>query len=584
MKKQILTGFLAIITAMFVNPALTQEIISVTPSSGFAGETAYPVIVCNNTQLVSDFDYIEIGDPTLIQVLSAEVKNNFELEVIIDISSLAPPDELQDITIYLNDGSSIQKENAFLTKATGDFEVMLTVIHVDPLYLSAFDPDVPQNSPLLFTVQLMNEWKDLENVSVEFIVENPDYGELGRANKLYDTGIPKGLPYLVFDNRDFDEYEINSGALELLDEAMQSGLLPAGVYNYYINVYAGDSLIGEDQGANVTTNMLTAIDLIGPGSSLDMSPETVFTPTPYFQWFSAASAYDFALYEVMEGQTSPDEITSNLPEFEVTSLGITELLYPAYAELLVEGKTYAWQVKAYFDGSMGQEVIFSDVFWFQYQSGDGNPEIDHIEVGPEGSIVQINGSSEYSALSYNYMNIPTQIEPEWTVVPSSAGTIDENGLFTAGITLYGGDHATLASNVTASTGGEITSYYNLNISSDYGSSGQVSVHIVIHEEDLSGGEFGFYIRKDNYSQTDVFQWHSGDSGVFDDYIMLDYSEPYIVQAYLTYGFFEQESSFDFGITQSMQMTAEETPVPIPGAVWLLGSGLFGLVAIRRRKT
>lgn len=29
--------------------------------------------------------------------------------------------------------------------------------------------------------------------------------------------------------------------------------------------------------------------------------------------------------------------------------------------------------------------------------------------------------------------------------------------------------------------------------------------------------------------------------------------------------------------------AEATPVPIPGAVWLLGSGLIGLVAIRRRK-
>jgi len=152
----------------------------------------------------------------------------------------------------------------------------------------------------------------------------------------------------------------------------------------------------------------------------------------------------------------------------------------------------------------------------------------------------------------------------------------------AGITLYGGDHATLASNVTASTGGEITSYYNLSISSDYGSSGPVSVHIVINEEDLPGGEFSsFSIRKDNYYHTDVFQWCSG-GGDFDDYIMLDYSEPYIVEAYLTYGFFEQESSFDFGITQSMQMTAEETPVPIPGAIWLLGSGLIGLVAVRRK--
>ncbi len=434
MKKKILAGLLIItLTALLVGPAQTQEIISVTPSSGFAGETAYPVIVCNNAQLLANFESIAIGDPSLVQVLSVEVKSNFELEVIIDISPLAAPDEFMDIIIYLNDGNSIQKEDAFLTKAVGDFEVMLTVIHVDPLYLSAFDPGDPQNSPLLFTVQLMNEWKDLENVRIEFIVENPDYGQLGNATKIFDTGIPKGLPYLVFDNRDFDEYEINSDALDLLDEAMQTGLLPPGVYNYYITVYANDSLIGQDEGINVTTNILTAIDLIGPGSPLGEQPTTIFSPTPYFQWFSSATSFDLALYEVMEGQYSPDEIISNLPEFEETGLGTTQLLYPGYAEILEPGKTYAWQVKAYFDGSMGLETIYSDVFWFQYQYQEGvGYELDYIEVGPEGSIVGINESNQYYAIGYDQFGNPEGIDPNWHVVPSSAGTIDENGNFTAG--------------------------------------------------------------------------------------------------------------------------------------------------------
>jgi|LGVE01.1.fsa_nt_gb hypothetical protein len=34
--------------------------------------------------------------------------------------------------------------------------------------------------------------------------------------------------------------------------------------------------------------------------------------------------------------------------------------------------------------------------------------------------------------------------------------------------------------------------------------------------------------------------------------------------------------------QSIDMAFEITTVPIPGAVWLLGSGLIGLVAVRRR--
>jgi hypothetical protein len=435
MKKKILAGFVLIImTILIVNPAHTQEIVSVTPNNGYVGQTAYLVIVCTNTQLMTGFSSIEIGDPSQIQVISATVKNNYELEVIINILPNAQPDEYQDIIIYLSNGGIIQKENAFLTKATGDFDVMLTVIHVDPLYLSAFDPDQPQNSPLLFNVQLMNEWKVLDNLRVEFIVENPDYGELATANKFFTDDIQPGLPYVVFDNREFDEYSINSDALDLIDDAMQTGLLPAGQYIYYINVYAGDSLIGQDQGANVTSNILTSIELIGPGNSLDMSPETIFTPTPYFQWFSAASTYDFTLYEVMDGQTSPDEITSNLPVYEVSDMGIAELLYPTFAELLVEGKTYAWQVKAHFDGSMGQEVIYSDVFWFVYQGG-GNLIYDHIEVKPGGSIVIVDESAQYFALGYEFNNIlPDTLNPVWQVVPSSAGTIDVNGLFTAGET------------------------------------------------------------------------------------------------------------------------------------------------------
>ncbi len=37
-----------------------------------------------------------------------------------------------------------------------------------------------------------------------------------------------------------------------------------------------------------------------------------------------------------------------------------------------------------------------------------------------------------------------------------------------------------------------------------------------------------------------------------------------------------------GFTQVLAGEANVSSVPIPAAVWLLGSGLFGLVGIRRR--
>ena len=38
--------------------------------------------------------------------------------------------------------------------------------------------------------------------------------------------------------------------------------------------------------------------------------------------------------------------------------------------------------------------------------------------------------------------------------------------------------------------------------------------------------------------------------------------------------------YDFSPTKQFQVDVD--PVPIPGAVWLLGSGLFGLLGLRRK--
>ena len=40
---------------------------------------------------------------------------------------------------------------------------------------------------------------------------------------------------------------------------------------------------------------------------------------------------------------------------------------------------------------------------------------------------------------------------------------------------------------------------------------------------------------------------------------------------------------EYGMIDSIQLEIETVPIPIPGAVWMLGSGLVGLVALRRKK-
>ena len=40
----------------------------------------------------------------------------------------------------------------------------------------------------------------------------------------------------------------------------------------------------------------------------------------------------------------------------------------------------------------------------------------------------------------------------------------------------------------------------------------------------------------------------------------------------------------FGTTDVVRLSVVSSPVPVPAAVWLFGSGLFVLIGISRRKT
>jgi len=75
-----------------------------------------------------------------------------------------------------------------------------------------------------------------------------------------------------------------------------------------------------------------------------------------------------------------------------------------------------------------------------------------------------------------------------------------------------------------------------------------------------------------------FTLQPGDEEVRSD-AMLSYVEPY----FLTDDLGKTYEIWDVDTLGEIQVTYTYTPVPISGAGWLLGSGLIGLVAVRRRK-
>jgi hypothetical protein len=86
-----------------------------------------------------------------------------------------------------------------------------------------------------------------------------------------------------------------------------------------------------------------------------------------------------------------------------------------------------------------------------------------------------------------------------------------------------------------------------------------------------------------FSDVEVGEAGSTDPTVH-DYLLTDLSvlDDGLLTYSITAGQANLGSSYDF-IVDSVALTIEGTPVPLPAAVWLLGSGLLSLIGMRRGK-
>ena len=188
----------------------------------------------------------------------------------------------------------------------------------------------------------------------------------------------------------------------------------------------------------------------------------VYTPFPLFQWFGQNDKYDFAIYEVMPNQTAEDAVR-NIVQFKKTDITGTSFLYPSYAEKLVNGKVYAWQIQGKVISAKGTQYLPSEVFRFQYADvGNGGANLKNIarvQIVPQEINLAPGQQFQFTVMAYAMdSSLIQNVTTQWQLSPADKGSISPTGLFTAGKNI-----TTLAVVINA---GAVTDFATVNIFSD----------------------------------------------------------------------------------------------------------------------
>jgi hypothetical protein len=425
-------GFLFVILAAALHGAFAQGTIqSIVPNAALKGQIVEIVIRGAGTTFQIGAVTVDLGQGVLIQ--NVNVNNSFTLAVTAEIQSTATPG-FRDLTI-LSSGQTIQMMSAFEILDAGG-NAVFAILEINPvqvLYASDFDPDNLASAPLVFRVTVLNDQQTRDLKTYFFLILEGE-GLILTAIK----NMPQTQPGAVttFDNREFDEFEINEENTGIATQIMATGVLPPGIYTYQIEVRQGNQVLATASGQNALLNQVGDLIIISPGSpaSDGTPPQTQLASQPLFQWISTANQFDLFLYEVGEGQTNVQEIVQQLPVYREFSIPGNTFLYPLSAEPLVQGKTYAWQLRAYFNNPGGNGFFDGPLYWFTYDANAGfTVPIGSIEIVPDYLDTETGAYHQFTAIVKDLQGNVMEVTPTWTVLPDpSFGTITETGKFNAG--------------------------------------------------------------------------------------------------------------------------------------------------------
>lgn len=417
--------FAAFIFSGFV--ASAQQIISVAPNSVSPGTQPTVLITTTGIYLSQSTTTVDFGPG--ITVTNTEVIQGQMVRAQLDVNQAAATGT-RKITLKA-DQQTLEYNNFEVATLGGNVTAIIEVIPVQKIYLTDLDPSNPALAPTLFNVTIMNDGVQ-RSLQVKLTTTGQNTGLWGTATKNLSNTQPNAV--VRFNSKEFDKYTVNTTRRGELEEAVKSGKLPTDVYEYKIEVFESGVKVTETVGRNIIDNPVARPELIGPGAPLNMQPDAIATNLPFFQWFSQASSHTISVYPVFPNQKTKEEITLNRPVWTQTDVAGKNILYPASAEIMQPGTTYAWQVTGIIHSANGNEQLFSDVYWFTYTKSElQNIAYSRVVIEPEISSVPTGGRKEFKLYGIDENNTRYDITDKavWKVLPTTLGTVQQ-GVFTAG--------------------------------------------------------------------------------------------------------------------------------------------------------
>ncbi len=438
MRSAIKSGILLLLvwmTTSAVTAAQEAGLVSCVPATGMQGQQVDVVIKGRFTNFQQQTVSVDFGPD--IQVERLEIKDFESLVARLRVSPNAVNGPV-DVRVRAGNAELVLPGGFTVLISSGQLSAVLEVFPMQTVKMSDFEVNRITAAPIIFNVIIYNDNK-IRDLKVRLTLKGDRYGLVGYSHRNL-KGVQPGA-VLRFTNREFDNYELNSRNNSLMQLIAKTNILPADAYDYVLELFDERGIkVGGAEASQVIVNLATRPELIMPGTLFGQQQTIISTPNPQFQWFSQASKFDFALYPVLPNQFSQEEVLLNRPIYAKEGLVTTSMVYPSSAEVLTDGQTYAWQVKARYASSRGEEVLVSDVFWFKYTKNLNQDLVtEALRITPSytevliGSKVQFvleavasTGSRKLDLLGKDRNQVQLRL------IPENKGSVDALGVFTAG--------------------------------------------------------------------------------------------------------------------------------------------------------